>query len=601
MIVFLAFLALAFADSDCAPRDFVNSSSSPSVIAANFGRNIDVDDESTFGDAGSLTFTLSMANFATLDEVNFEGEGEDNKVDDSIIGVNSESFTANGCNNEYTSNAIGWMDIKDFLMLKTTGNPETDNHTDLHYRAEIVVKTTNPYAPNTFEHEGVDAMDGEERTRSVTSTFQLYFTLPERVQAWARITIAELPTAGVVENIQMQDVTTTLNREDLTYSTVVGLHSTINWPYILTHKSATSTEAVSVGVTENDLSTRVDCDRSGDEDDEPDCQQFWTITIDYGTSCGDAVGGDLDLVFTHTNLLPNEGEETVMDNGTSEYTIEVSTSQIQCVVDAGDIDVFATLAHVPGSTFVIGGAADFTFEISNLETPGVVVTHLALEQVRTTQDGETRLTHVENGAAVTGTRDVGGVAMDFGGDGGNSAVTLTDTSTANGGKTGFNLNFHQTIFNLDKFVDGSTETLRVDATGVITYGDSGRRRRRLISVGHRLKASSQTAVQIAYHCGHIAEKTQCKTAKTTDGRCKWSKRSCTPKKKVSACTKLGPKKCRKNDKCIFRHKTKSCSSYKKLKCADIAHTAELCFETPGCLTVLSNKIFKGCRGMVKMG
>jgi len=582
------------------PRDFVNSVSSPTIVSANFERNDDVDDESTFGSGGALTFTLSTVNFATVTAVKFE-DADGNESDDSIIAMDYDSPIESGCNNEYTSAAINWMDIKDMLMLKTSGNPEAENHTQLHYRAEIVVKTALPYAPNTFEEEGAEAMDGEERTRSLTSTFQLYFTLPERVEAWARITVAELPTAGVVENIQMQDVATVLDRESLTYTTTFGLHSTINWPYILVTTSTTSSEAISAGVVERD-DERVDCERSGDEDDEPDCQQYWTLTVDYGAACGDSIDGDIDLIFTHTNLLPNLSGVDVKDNGTSEYTIEVSSEAIQCEVDAGDIDVFATLEPVDGSTFEIGGNADFTFEITNLETPGIEVTHLALEQIRTAQDGEPRITHVDNGAAVTGSRDVDGVSREFHGDDDASAVTLTDESTANGGNTKFNLSFHQTIFNLDKFVDGSTETLRVDATGVITYGSTGRRRRRLMNFGHKLKTAGQTEFEVEYKCGSVTDKDTCKKAKTTEGRCKWNKKKCMPRKTKFDCIKLSPKKCKLADhRCVYRAKNKKCFDSMKLRCTDIANTAELCAATKGCLSVWSGKNFKGCRGTVKMG
>jgi len=576
--------------SDCAPRDFVNTVSSPTIDSANFARNDDVDAEDTFGNGGMLTFGLSTVDFATLDEVRFENDSGDT-VSNDVLGFDYSGGVQNGCRMEYSSGSISWMDFKDHLILRTTGNPETGTHTELHYRAEVVVKSSLPYAPNTFEDEGVDAMDGEERTRSLTSTFQLYFTLPERVQAWARITVAELPTAGVVENIQMQDVASTLDREDLTYKTVIGLHSTINWPYTLTFTSVDAAEADSAGVEERD-GERVNCERSGDEDDEPDCQQFWTLTVNYGAICGDDVEGDVDIVFTHTNSLPNLGGEDVADNGTSSYTIEVSGDAIQCEVDAGDIDVFATLAAAEGSTFEIGGSAEFTFEITGLETPGVEVTHLALEQVRTAQDGEARMTHVEGGVAVTGDT--------FNGSDGNSAVTLTDTSSANGGNTGFSLEFHQTIFNLDKFVDGSTETMRVDVTGVITYGSTGRRRRRLLNFGHKLKTAGKTEFEVEYKCASNS-KAMCKKAKTTEGRCKWSKRKCVPKKAGVVCEKLSPKKCKLSPKCAYRNKNKKCFDSMKLKCNEIANSAKLCAETRGCLAVYSGKNFKSCRGTVKMG
>jgi len=385
----------------------------------------------------------------------------------------------------------------------------------------------------------------------------------------------------------MQDVSTVLDREDLTYVTTIGLHSTVNWPYTLTFSSAVDSNGVyAVGVDER-ADERISCERSGDEDTEPDCQQFWTMTVNYGTACGDSVDGTLNITFTNTNALPNLSGETVSDNGTSEYEISVSTEAIQCVVDAGDIDVFATL-EATGTDFQIGGSADFTLAIDNLQTPGVVIGHLALEQVRTTQDGETRITHVE-----------GGVASGNFGEAGGSAVTLTDDSSANAGTTSFTLEFHQNIFNLDKFVDGSTETLRVDATAVISYGEG--RRRRLMNLGHKLKSSGQTEVAVAYHCGSISDKDVCKRAKTTDGRCKWNKRACAPKRRVTDCTSMPVKRCKLSDKCTYRMKDRTCISAEKLKCSDIANTANLCQKTPGCLTIWQGKRFKGCRGTVKMG
>jgi len=117
-----------------------------------------------------------------------------------------------------------------------------------------------------------------------------------------------------------------------------------------------------------------------------------------------------------------------------------------------------------------------------------------------------------------------------------------------------------------------------------------------IGFGKKMNAIGKTTIQVAYGCDAHVEKGQCKTAKNL--RCRWAKKKCQAKVVRSTCSKLGRKKCRRDDKCML--KNKKCVAA-QVKCNQLAKTEDLCMNTPGCFSVFEGRKFKFCRGNVKMG